>query len=269
MPKRCPVCGSAIVKEEGEVASRCTGASCPAKRRETLRHYASRAAMDIQGLGDALVDQLLARDLVRDVADLYDLDHATLAGLERMGKKSAANLLAQIEESKSRPLDRVLYALGIRHVGERASRVLARAYGSIERLAAASEEELQTVEEIGPKTATSLGTFFAQPANRELIERLRAAGVGMDSDAAPPPPVAAGSPFRGKTVVITGTLPGRSREEAATLIEAGGGRVTSSVSKKTDIVIAGDAAGSKLSRAEELGIRVVDPEEFERLLRST
>ena len=269
MPSACPVCGSAIVKEEGEVASRCTGAACPARRRETLRHFASRGAMDIQGLGEALIEQLLKRDLVRDVADLYALDEATLAGLDRMGKKSAANLLAQIEESKTRPFDRLLYALGVRHVGERASRVLARACGSIERLAAASEEELQAVEEIGPKTAKSLATFFAQPANRRLIDRLREAGAQMADGATDAHLEVAASPFRGKTVVITGALPGRTREEAKALVEACGGRVANSVSKKTDLVIAGEAAGSKLAKAEQLGIRVVGPEEFERLLEST
>ena len=267
MPEVCPECGSAIVKEDGEVASRCTGAACPAQRREMLRHYASRAALDIQGLGEALVDQLLKHDMIRDMSDLYALDAAKLAGLERMGEKSAANLLAQIEESKSRPLDRLLYALGIRHVGDRASRVLAGGYGTLDALIEASEEELQEFDEIGPKTASSIRTFLDQPANRKLIDKLRSAGVRTTADeTAAPAETAADSPFRDKTVVITGTLAGRSRQEAKALVEARGGRVSGSVSKNTDMVVAGEAAGSKLAKAREFGVRIVDSEEFERLL---
>jgi DNA ligase (NAD+) len=266
MPKACPECGSAIVKEEGEVASRCTGAACPAQRREMFRHYASRAALDIRGLGEALVDQFLEHGVIGDVSDLYALDAVKLAGLERMGEKSVANLIAQIERSKSRPLDRLLYALGIRHVGARASRVVARAYGTLDALIEAPEEELQEIDEIGPKTAASIRTFLDQPANRGLIDRLRSAGVRTTADETAAPAEAAGSLFRDKTVVITGILPGRSRQEARALVEASGGRVSASVSKNTDLVVAGEQAGSKLDKAKRLGVRIVDPAEFERLL---
>jgi DNA ligase (NAD+) len=275
MPTTCPVCGSEVLKQEGEVASRCTGVSCPAQRREMLRHFAGRSAMDIQGLGDALLDQLLRREMVRDVSDLYHLDADRLAGLERMGAKSAANLLAQIEESKGRPFHRLIHALGIRHVGDRASRVLAAAYGSFDRLEKATEEELQAIDEIGPKTARSIRTFLGQGTNRALLRRLREAGVNMEALEGEAPPVPAGTdgdsgpPLRGKTLVLTGTFPGRSREEVKALVEAAGGRVTGSVSSKTDLVVAGGGAGSKLDRARELGIEVVAPEELERLLSTT
>jgi len=270
MPKQCPVCGSRAVREDGEVASRCTGASCPAKRREALLHFASRPGMDIQGLGDALVDQLLAKELVRDVADVYGLDAETLSALERMGKKSAANVVAEIGASKDRPLHRLLYALGIRHVGERAARVLAASFGSIDGLEAAQQEALEETPEIGPKTAAAVRLFFEQPRNRELMRRLAQAGVRTEAApeerAARPP---ADSPFAGKTVVLTGTLPSLSREEAKTRIEALGGRVSGTVSKKTDFVVAGDEAGSKLDKAVALGVRVVGPEEFARMLAAT
>lgn len=267
MPDRCPACGSAAVREEGEVVARCTGVACPAKRREALLHYASRGGLDIQGLGDALVDQLIEKGLARDVADLYRLDVETLAGLERMGKKSAANVLAQIEASKGKTLSRLLFGLGIRHVGERAARVLASALGSMDSIAAAPAEGLETIPEIGPKTASSLRLFFEQPANRELLDRLRSSGVAMTAGpdearlAAP-----AESPFRGKTVVLTGTLPGRTRDEAKEIVERLGGRVSGSVSKRTDLVVAGEEAGSKLEKARALGVTVIGQEEFERLV---
>lgn len=270
MPSSCPVCGADAVREEGEVASRCTNVACPAKRREALLYFASRAGMDVQGLGEALVEQLLANELVRDVADLYSLPADVLEGLERMGKKSAANLVGELEASKSRPLARVLYALGMRHVGERAAKVLAARFGSMDALAAADAASLEAVPEIGPKTAASVVTFFSQHANRDLVRRLAKAGVRMEvpeedrrgaegSDAT----------FAGKTVVLTGTLPGRTREEAKEAIERLGGRVSSSVSKKTSFVVAGEEAGSKLDRARALGVPVLDPEEFERLLGSS
>ena len=266
MPAACPVCGSVVVREEGEVVSRCTGASCPAKRRESILHYASRAAMDIQGLGEALVDQLLRRRLVEDVSDLHHLDPHALAGLERMGEKSASNLLAQLEASKRQPLHRLLYALGIRHVGERAGRILASVYGSLDAIMKASEEELEAIEEIGPKKARSMRTFFDQPINRELVRRLREAGVNMTAAAEGAAPAAAESPFSGKTVVLTGRLQGLSRAEAKKLIEARGGRVAVSVSRKTDLVVAGEEGGAKLEKARSLSVRVVGPGEFERML---
>lgn len=270
MPRRCPACGSDAVREEGEVASRCTGVSCPAKRREALLHFASRPGMDIQGLGDALVDQLLAKELVEDVATVYGLTAETLAGLERMGKKSAANVVREIEASKARPLHSLLYALGIRHVGERAARTLASSLRSLDALGAASEEALEAVAEIGPKTAAAVVTFFAQPRNRELVRRLAEAGVRVEASPEeiilPPPST---SPFSGKTVVLTGALPGMSREEAKARVESLGGRVSGSVSKKTDFVVAGDEPGSKLEKAVALGVRVLGPEEFARMSAAT
>ena len=270
MPDHCPACGSSAVREEGEVASRCTGVSCPAKRREALLHFASRPGMDIQGLGDALVDQLLAKELVSDVADVYGLQPDVLADLERMGKKSAANVVGEIDASKDRPLHRLLYALGIRHVGERAAKVFAGAFGSIENLQKAEASALEATPEIGPKTAAAMRTFFDQPRNREIVERLARAGVRTE---AAPEELATKAPsasaFAGKTAVLTGTLPGMSREEAKARIEALGGRVSGTVSKKTDFVIAGDEAGSKLDKAVTLGVRVIDPQEFARMLAAT
>jgi DNA ligase (NAD+) len=259
------VCGTPVIREEGEVASRCPNPTCPAKRREALLHFASRTGMDIQGLGEALVDQLLARGLVKDVADVYTLEPETLAGLDRMGKKSAANLVRQIEASKERPLHRVLYSLGLRHVGERAARVLASRFGTIEELAAAPLEVLTEVHEVGPKTAQSVRAFFDAAEHLELARRLAAAGVGMRAEQAPAP---AGAALTGKTLVLTGTLPSLSRDQAKAMIEAQGGRVSSSVSKKTDFVVAGADAGGKLDRAKELGVAVLDEAELVRLLSS-
>ena len=264
LPSACPVCGTPVVREEGEVASRCPNILCPAKRREALLHFASRTGMDIQGLGEALVDQLVARGLVSDVADVYGLDAETLAGLERMGKKSAANLIVEIETSKARPLHRVLYALGLRHVGARAAQVLARRFGTMAALSEAPLEVLLDVHEIGPKTAESVRTFFDAPVQRTLVDRLAAAGQAMTAEAAPV--LLEHRTLEGKSVVLTGTLPTMSREQARAHIEALGGRVASSVSKKTDLVVAGEAAGGKLDKARELGIPVIGEEELARLL---
>jgi DNA ligase (NAD+) len=267
MPETCPVCGSAAAREPGEVARYCTNAACPAQSREKLLHFASRSSLDIQGLGEALVEQLLAAGLVRDIADLYRLDADRLAELPRMGEKSAVNLVEQIAASRARPLHRLIHGLGIRHVGERAARVFAGRLHSLEALAGAPVERLEEVEEIGPKTAAAVRRFFDQPANLDLIERLAQAGV--NTVALPDERIAdvrPDSPLAGRTVVITGTLPARSREEAREAVLARGGRVASSVSRKTDLVVAGEEAGSKLEKARELGIRIVDPDEFERLL---
>jgi DNA ligase (NAD+) len=220
--------------------------------------------MDILGLGEALVDQLVARGIASDVADVYALDTETLAGLERMGKKSAANLMAEIETSKSRPLHRVLYALGLRHVGERAARVLARRFGTMAALADAPLDVLVDVHEIGPKTAESVRAFFDAPVHRTLVERLAAAGVSMTAEAAPA--ALEHRTLEGMSVVLTGTLPTMSREQARAHIEALGGRVASSVSKKTDLVVAGEAAGGKLDKARELGIPIIGEEDLARLL---
>ena len=270
MPKVCPVCGSQAVREEGEVVTRCTGVSCPAKLREALLHFASRPGMDIQGLGDALVDQILGKGLVHDVADVYRLDVAALGELPRMGKKSAENVVGEIEASKALPLHRLLFALGIRHVGERAARVLACSIGSVDALKNAPQATLEGIPEIGPKTAAAVRTFFDQPRNRELIGRLAQAGVRAEATKEERAPIRPpDSPFAGKTVVLTGTLPDVSREEAKARIEALGGRVSGTVSKKTDLLVAGDEPGSKLDKAVKLGVQVVDPEEFARMTAAT
>lgn len=270
MPKECPACGSLAVREEGEVASRCTGVSCPAQRREAFLHFASRPGMDIQGLGDALVDQLLVKDLVRDVSDVYGLTAESLLKLDRMGLKKAANVVSQIETSKAQPLHRLLFGLGIRHVGERAARVLSSSFGSIDALERAPAPDLARIPEIGPKTAAAVRTFFDQPRNRELMTRLAQAGVRTEAAAGERVATPRGdSAFAGKTVVLTGTLPGLSRDDAKARIEALGGRVAASVSKKTDLVVAGDDAGSKLDKAAELGVRVVSPDEFADMLADT
>lgn len=320
MPTTCPACGARVVREEGEAAHRCTAPlTCPAQRAEALIHFASRAAMDIEGLGPALVAQLLDSGLVRDAADLYTLDRKRdeLVALERMGEKSAANLLEAVERSRTRPLSRLLHALGIRYVGARVSRVLARHFGTLDALMAATPEELEAVPEVGAKIAESVFGFFREPRNRELIERLRQAGLNFaeprvrDRAAATARPPAAGglerpaqlglfgetlgpapsaapataggpeggpeghpggpwplgsSPFEGKTVVFTGTLERATRDEAEALVEQLGGRAASSVSSRTDFVVAGSEAGSKLEKARALGVRVLDEAEFWRMV---
>ena len=263
MPEVCPECGSPTARDEGGVAVRCTAALlCPAQRKQAILHFASRSAMDIQGLGDAVVDKLVGAGLVRDVADLYVLQAERVAEFERMGEQSAANLIAQIDASRSRPLHRVLHALGVRQVGERAARLLADAFGSLDALAQADSQALQAVPEVGPKTAAEIVRFFESAGNRALLARLKAAGVRAEAERRS----SAGGPLEGQRVVLTGTLPGRTREEAAGLVEALGGRVVGSVSKKTSLVVAGDAAGSKLDRAREMGIPVIDAAQFERLV---
>jgi DNA ligase (NAD+) len=257
MPTACPECGSAIVRLEGEAVARCTGGLfCPAQRKAALLHFASRRAMDIEGLGDRLVDQLVDGGLVRTPADLYRLDLAALAGLERMAEKSAANVLAAIARSKDATLGRFVYALGIRHVGEVTAKDLARHFGSLDALMAADGAALAQAPDVGPVVAESVARFFAQPHNREVIAQLRAAGVHWTEGA--PARAATAGPFAGKIVVLTGTLSAMTRDEAKERIEAAGGRVTGSVSKKTDFVVAGSDAGSKLDRARELGIEVLD-----------
>ena len=264
MPSRCPVCGGEVFREEGEAVRRCLSQTCPAKLKESLLHWASRKAMKIDGLGDRLVDQLVEKGLVRDVADLYRLDKQSLQDLERMGPKSAENLVQEIDASRSLEFWRLLFGIGIRHVGERTAQILARHFGSIERLEHASPEELEQVHEIGPKLAESIYQFLRQPENRALIERLRNAGLPMKSDAVEEPQRA--QVFAGKTFVLTGTLDTMTREEATALIAERGGRVTSSVSKKTDFVLAGRDAGSKLQKAQDLGVRILDEREFSAML---
>jgi len=254
---RCPVCASPIEREEGSADWRCTGGlTCPAQRKQALLHFAGRRAMDIEGLGDKLVDQLVDAGVVRAVPDLYKLGFTALASMERMGEKSAQNLLAGIEKSKSTTLGRFLFALGIRQVGEATAKDLARHFGTIERLMDARVEELLEVNDVGPIVAESIRHFFEQPLHREVVEQLRAAGVhwpdeqGTASDAP--------RPLLGKVLVLTGTLPTLGRDEAKDLIEAAGGKVSGSVSKKTNWVVAGEEAGSKLDKARELGVPVID-----------
>jgi len=262
---RCPVCGSAIVREEDEADWRCTGGLfCPAQRKQAILHYASRRAMDIEGLGEKLVDQLVDGGIVRTLPDLYRLGLMQLAALDRMADKSAANLLAALEASKSATLPRFIYAMGIRHVGEATAKEIARHFGSLDALMHASLEQLQAVPDIGPVVAQSIRTFFDQPHNREVVEQLRACGVHWDESA--PADTAAPKPLAGKTFVLTGTLPHWSRDEAKARIEAAGGKVTGSVSKKTDYVVAGAEAGSKLAKAQELGVAVIDEAALKALL---
>jgi len=260
MPKHCPVCGAEVVRAEGEVAHRCVGRSCPAQLKQALCFFAARGAMDIEGLGEKLVDQLVTKGLVKDLADVYHLDAATLEGLERMGEKSAANLLARVERSKQVPLPRFLVALGIRQVGEATAKALADHFGTLEKIVDASEEALQEVRDVGPEVAKSIHTFFAEKQNRKLVRKLLAAGVK------PAAIVRVRGPLSGKKLVLTGALAGMTRPEAQRRIEAKGGRVTSSVSKETDWVVAGADPGSKLEKAEKLGVPVIDEAELLRLL---
>jgi len=253
MPKTCPVCGGEVVRAEGEAASRCINTNCPARLKETILHWAARGVMDIDGLGDALVDQLVDTGLVKNVTDLYSLTLEQLAGLERMGKKSAEKLLANIEKSRRAPLPRLLNGLGIPFVGERTAQILAETFGDLDQIAAASEEELQKAEEVGPKVSQSIRGFFAERHNRSLIGHLR--GLGFAFTHAVTRKTGA---LVGLTFVLTGTLPGLSRDAAKALIEGAGGKVTGSVSKKTNYVVAGDEAGSKLDKARELDVPVID-----------
>lgn len=260
MPTECPVCKGHVVRAEGEVAYRCVNTSCPAQLRESLLHFASRSAMDIDGLGDKIVDQLLTKELVRDVSDLYRLTVEQLEVLDRMGKKSAEKLVEQIAKSKQQPMPRLLNALGIRFVGERTAQFLAAKFPSIDALMAASEEELQRADEIGPKVARSIRDYFEDEHNVALVGRLRDAGLTFTYDA--PEPAVEVEGLTGKTFVLTGTLPNMTRDEAKARIEAAGGKVTGSVSKKTDYVVAGEEAGSKLEKARTLGITVLDEAQF-------
>ncbi len=260
MPSHCPVCGAEVVRAEDEVAYRCLNAACPARLKQALRFFGSRAAMDIEGLGEKLVEQLVDRELVRDLADLYQLDEATLIGLERLGAKSAQNLLAQLERSKHTTLPRFLVALGIRQVGEATAKALAEHFGTLERLMAASPEALTEVRDVGPEVAATVHRFFAERRNRALIERLLAAGVR------PATVEAVRGPLSGKTFVLTGTLSGMTRPEAQRRIEALGGRVTASVSAKTNYLVVGDDPGSKRARAEKLGVAILDEDAFRALV---
>ena len=266
MPRECPACGSRLARPDDEVVWRCLNASCPARLRRSLLHFAARRAMNIEGLGEALVDQLVDRGLVADVADLYALQADQLAGLDRMGQKSALKLLGQVARSKEAELWRVLFGLGIRHVGERVAQSLAGAFGSIDALAAAPAETIQAVRDIGPIAAAAVREYFDEPHNLALVGRLRASGLRLESSA---PAQAGGQALAGATFVLTGTLAGMTRDAAEEAIKARGGRVSGSVSKKTTYVVAGAEAGSKLAKAQALGVAVLDEEAFSRLIMGT
>jgi DNA ligase (NAD+) len=261
MPEKCPVCGTKVVRTEGEVDYRCVNANCPAKLRETILHFASRGVMNIDGMGDALVAQLTDRGMVKNVADIYKLTKDNLLQLERMGDKSAQNVLDEIEASKKLPLERVIYGLGIRFVGERTAQFLAEHFGSMDALMNAGEEELEAVDEVGPRIAQSIAEFFREPRNRELVNRLQQAGLRFSGTKKE-----RGTKLAGKNFVLTGTLARLTRDEAKKLIEDAGGKVTGSVSKKTDYVVAGAEAGSKLDKAKELKIAVIGEKELEELV---
>ena len=256
MPSHCPVCGSLAVREEGEVDHRCSGGLfCAAQRKQALLHYAQRRALDIEGLGDKLVEQLVDGHVVKTLPDLYRLGLMALANLDRMAEKSAQNILDALEKSKQTTLPRFLFGLGIRHVGEATAKDLARHFGSLDRIMDASVEQLLEVRDVGPVVAQSIRTFFDQPHNREVVEQLRACGVHWEEGA---PAERAAQVLAGKTFVLTGTFPTLKREQAKELLEAAGAKVAGSVSKKTDYVVAGEEAGSKLDKARELGVAVID-----------
>jgi DNA ligase (NAD+) len=266
MPAKCPVCGSDALREEDEADFRCTGGLfCGAQRKEAILHFAARRALDIEGLGDKLVEQLVDSNLIRTLPDLYKLGLTTLAGLDRMAEKSAKNLVDALEKSKGTTLPRFLFGLGIRHVGESTAKDLAKHFGKLDSIMDASEEALLEVNDVGPVVAQSVHTFFQQDHNREVVEQLRACGVHWEEGE---PALRAPKPLAGKTFVITGTLPALSRDEAKDKLEAAGAKVAGSVSKKTDYLVAGAEAGSKLDKARELGVSVIDEEQMLALLQA-
>jgi DNA ligase (NAD+) len=262
MPKICPECGSKIHRVEGEVAYRCVNAACPAKRRESLLHFAGRHAMNIDGLGDKVVDQLVDKNLVKDVADLYSLKLETVAELDRMAEKSAQNLLDEIGASKKNSLSRLIYALGIQFVGERTGQLLAEQFSSLQEFAEATEEQLIEVPEVGPKVASSIVEFFSEAANRQLVKKLEKAGIRPIAEKR----LVKSDKLAGKSFVFTGGLANRSREEAGEIVKQHGGQVVNSVSKKTSYVVVGSDPGSKYDKAKELGAPILDEAGFEKLI---
>jgi DNA ligase (NAD+) len=261
-PSHCPECGGKVVRAEGEADHRCVNAKCPAKLRESLLHFASRRVMNIEGMGESLVNQLADHGMVKDVADIYSLNEEKLLALERIGKKSAQNLLREIEASKKLPLERVILGLGIRFVGERTAQLLAEHFGGMDAFMSSSFDELQEVNEVGPRVAEAISEYFSEPRNRELVERLRKAGLKFEGEKKK-----RGTKLAGKTFVLTGTLPNLSREEAKKMIEDAGGKVSGSVSKKTDYVVAGSDAGSKLDKAMQLHVAILDEDGLTAMLR--
>jgi DNA ligase (NAD+) len=264
MPEACPACGTEVVREPGEVMVRCPNRRCPAVLRQRLRHFASRAGMDIEGLGSRLIDQLLDAGLIGDPASLWDLDPSRLAALPGWGEKSAAKLLTELDAARGRPLGRVLAALGVRHVGERAAKLLAARFGSLEALSEAGEDEVQRVDGVGPVIAASVTAFFRDPENRRLVERLRERGVDP-CERAEEGEGGGSKPLAGMVFALTGTL-SRPREQVAALLEGAGARVVDSVSRRTSYVVAGEQAGSKLVKAAALGVAVLDEGALRRLL---
>jgi DNA ligase (NAD+) len=267
LPKSCPVCGSEVIRLENEAVVRCTGGLfCAAQRKQKIKHFASRKAMDIEGLGDKLVDQLVDSDVVKELPDIYQLDLETLAGLERMAEKSAQNLLDALEKSKATSLERFIFALGIRQVGETTAKTLAHHFGSLPTLMKASEEELEQVSDVGPVVAESIAHFFNEKHNTDIIKKLQKAGIhwqDIDVDLDKP------QPLQGQTFVVTGTLSDMTRDEARQALESLGAKVTGSVSKKTDYVVVGENPGSKATKAEELGVEILDEGDFKKLLQNS
>jgi DNA ligase (NAD+) len=261
IPERCPVCGGDVIRLEGEAAHRCITLSCPAQLKGAVKHFASKRAMDIDGLGTKLVDQLVDQGLVTDIADLYRLDHPAVASLERMADKSAENLLKALEKSKSRPLARFLHGLGIRHVGEHLSEILAREFGSLGNLSKATESELLAVNEVGPEVAESVVRFFQDQKNRDTITRLQRGGLKLEEPSAAPR-----KKLQGKAFVFTGALASMGREEARNLVKSLGGTTASNVSKKVDYLVVGDDPGSKRERAQDLGIEIITEAEFNKMI---
>lgn len=261
MPKTCPACGEPLFREEGEAATRCVSTNCPAQKVRSIIHFASRGAMDIEGLGDAVVEQLVDEGLIKNTADLFYLEFMELVGLERFGEKSAQNLIDAIEKAKQNPLDRLICGLGIRLIGAKAAKNIAGYFGNIDAVMSATVEEVSAIDDVGEKMAESLVHYFSEPETKELIARMKIAGVNMIAEERP-----MGGSFAGKTFVLTGTLPNLKRSEAQKLIEDNGGKVSGSVSKKTDFVIAGEEAGSKLDKANALGVAVLNEEELLRML---